>query len=151
VGIRFAWQNARKSRSGSAKRRRRSRRRSASTAAVVTSSTLQARAWRPDPEAERVASLAEERLRRLRPDEMEQYDRLREHGVEPVQVSDAPGRPVLRPAPARPGEAGPDRATLTEADTARRAATAETGRYRQQTAVLDDPGTSGFAACPAAE
>jgi len=88
-----------------------------------------AQAWRPDPEAEQVVDLAEERLRRLRPDAMEQYDRLREHGVEPVQA-------MRRAAPFF------DRAALVEADTARRAATAETGRYRQQTAVLDDPDTT---------
>jgi len=100
-----------------------------------------AQAWRPDPEAERASDLAEERLRQLRPDAMEHYDRLRQHGVEPVEAM-RQAAPFFDRPPARPGEPGPDRATLTEADTARRAATAETGRDRQQMAVADDPATA---------
>src|SRR5664280_861155 len=34
-----------------------------------------AQAWRPDPAAERASDLAEDRLRDLRPDVMERYDR----------------------------------------------------------------------------
>lgn len=45
-------------------------------------------------------------------------------------AGDAPGRPFF------------DRAALVEADTARRAGTAETGRYRQQTAAVDDSDTT---------
>lgn len=45
-----------------------------------------AQAWRPDPEAEHATQLAEERLRQLRPDVMERYDRLRTEGVEPVNA-----------------------------------------------------------------
>lgn len=101
----------------------------------------QAQAWRPDPEAERVVDLAEDRLRRLRPDAMEHYDWLRDHGVEPVQAM-RQAAPFFDRPPARPGEPGPDRAALTETATARRAAAAETGRYRQQTAAVDDPDTT---------
>jgi len=101
----------------------------------------QAQAWRPDPEAERVVDLAEDRLRRLRPDAMEHYDWLRDHGVEPVQAM-RQAAPFFDRPPAGPGEPGPDRAALTETATARRAAAAETGRYRQQTAAVDDPDTT---------
>ena len=111
------------------------------TATDAAAVWARAQAWRPDPEAERVVDLAEERLRRLRPDAMEHYDRLREHGVEPVQAM-RQAAPFFDRPPARPGEPGPDRAALTEADTARRAAAAETGRYRQQMAVVDDPATA---------
>ena len=100
-----------------------------------------AQAWRPDPEAERATSLAEERLRELRPDVMERYDRLRTEGAEPV---DAMRRvaPLFDAPPARTGEPGADRAALTETDTARRAADAELTLYRGASAVANDPRTA---------
>ncbi|RKS80629.1 hypothetical protein CLV35_0218 [Motilibacter peucedani] len=45
-----------------------------------------AQGWRPQPEAERVSGLAEDRLRTLRPDVMERYDRLRADGATPVDA-----------------------------------------------------------------
>jgi len=50
----------------------------------------------------------EDRLRRLRPDAMEHYDWLRDHGVEPVQAM-RQAAPFFDRPPARPGEPGPDR------------------------------------------
>ncbi len=71
-----------------------------------------AQPWRPHPEAERAAQLAEERLRELRPDVMDRYDRLRADGASPV---DAMRRvaPSFDAPPARPGQPAPDRAQLT--------------------------------------
>ena len=67
-----------------------------------------AQQWRPDPEAERVSELAEDRLRTLRPDVMERYDRLRAEGTDPIEamrrVADAFDAPTVRtgqPAPVR--------------------------------------------------
>ena len=45
-----------------------------------------AQGWRPEPEAERASALAEDRLRTLRPDVMERYDRLRATGASPVEA-----------------------------------------------------------------
>ncbi len=72
-----------------------------------------AQPWRPDPEAERAAQLAEERLRELRPDVMDRYDRLRADGASPV---DAMRRvaPSFDAPPARPGQPAPDRAQLAD-------------------------------------
>ena len=97
-----------------------------------------AQAWRPDPEAERASGLAEDRLRELRPDVMDRYDRLRGEGVEPA---DAMRRvaPWFDSPPPRVGEPGPDRAALPERDTARRAGDAELTRYRGQSAGVDNP------------
>lgn len=99
-----------------------------------------AQAWRPDPEAERTIHLAEERLRELRPDVMDRYDRCRTEGVEPV---DAMRRvaPYFDAPPTRTGEPGPDRAVLAEADTARRAGDVEVALYRADSAVTDDSRT----------
>ncbi len=99
-----------------------------------------AQAWRPDPEAEQASRLAEERLHELRPDVMDRYDRLREQGAEPI---DAMRRvaPYFDQPPARTGQPAPDRAVLTEQDSARRAADAEITLYRSETAVVDDPRT----------
>ncbi|NHC47155.1 hypothetical protein [Motilibacter aurantiacus] len=86
-----------------------------------------AQGWRPDPEAERAASAAENRLRELRPDVMERYDRLRAQGAEPIEAMmrvapyfDAPPARVGDPAPTRAGLA-PDETTgdvvlLSDAD-----------------------------------
>ncbi len=99
-----------------------------------------AQAWRPDPEAERASQLAEDRLREIRPDVMDRYDRLCEQGITPI---DAMRRvaPFFDQPPARTGQAAPDRAVLTEQDTARRAADAELTLYRGESAVVDDPRT----------
>jgi len=72
-----------------------------------------AQPWRPDPEAERAGQLAEERLRQLRPDVMDRYDRLRADGASPV---DAMRRvaPSFDAPPARPGQPAPDRAQLAD-------------------------------------
>lgn len=101
-----------------------------------------AQPWRPDPEAERASGLAEDRLRELRPDVMERYDRLRAHGTEPVEAMRRVAPFFDRPA-ARTGQPGPDRAALAERDTARRAGDAELVGYRRHTATSDDPRTSG--------
>lgn len=110
---------------------------------VVDAGLVWARAqpWRPDPEAERATDLAEQRLRELRPDVMQRYDRLRTEGAPPV---DAMRRvaPYFDAPPARTGEPGPDRAALAEADTARRAGDAEIVVYRAESAVVDDPRTA---------
>ena len=46
-----------------------------------------AQAWRPfDPEAELATERAQDRLRQLRPDVMERFDRLRCDGVDPVEA-----------------------------------------------------------------
>ena len=100
-----------------------------------------AQAWRPDPEAERASGLAEDRLRELRPDVMDHYDRLRSEGVEPV-VAMRRVAPYFDSPPPRTGEPGPDRAALLERDTARRAGDADLTRYRGQTAVVDNPRTA---------
>src|SRR5664279_3195119 len=59
-----------------------------------------AQQWRPDPEAERVTALAEDRLRTLRPDVMARYDRLRAEGADPIaamrRVADAFEAPTAR-------------------------------------------------------
>ena len=105
-----------------------------------------AQAWRPDPEAERASGLAEDRLRELRPDVMDHYDRLRSEGVEQV-VAMRRVAPYFDSPPPRTGEPGPDRAALTERDSARRAGDAELTRYRGQTAVVDDPRTARVDEC----
>lgn len=99
-----------------------------------------AQAWRPDPEAERVTTLAEERLHHLRPDVMDRYDRLRAEGADPVEAMRRVA-PFFDQPPARTGQAAPQRPALTEADTAARAAAAELTLYRGQSAAGDDPVT----------
>jgi hypothetical protein len=116
----------------------RSRERTTMTDAGTAWATAQA--WRPDPEAERVTALAEERLRQLRPDVMDRYDRLKAEGADPVEAMRQVA-PFFDQPPARTGQAAPERTALTEADTAARAAAAELTLYRGQSAVLDDPST----------
>lgn len=101
-----------------------------------------AQAWRPDPAADRATELAEQRLRELHPDVMQRYDRLRTQGVEPV---DAMRRvaPYFDAAPVRTGQAGPDRAALTESETAQQGSDAEHSLHRAGSAVADDPRTPG--------
>jgi len=96
-----------------------------------------AQAWRPDPEAERVTALAEERLHQLRPDVMDRYDRIRAEGAAPVEAMRRVA-PFFDQPPARTGQAAPDRDALTEADTARRAANAELTLYWGRSAVPGD-------------
>jgi hypothetical protein len=93
-----------------------------------------AQAWRPDPAAERASDLAEDRLRDLRPDVMERYDRLRAEGTDPVEAMRrvAPG---FDAPPMWTGQPGPDRAALTERDVTRRPGDAEITRYRAETAT----------------
>src|SRR5664280_624610 len=76
-----------------------------------------AQAWRPDPAAERASDLAEDRLRDLRPDVMERYDRLRAEGADPAHRLDRVG--ALGP-PMWTGQPGPTRAALTAQAAARR-------------------------------
>jgi hypothetical protein len=94
-----------------------------------------AQQWRPDPEAERVSTLAEDRLRTLRPDVMARYDRLRAEGADPIaamrRVADAFDAPT-----ARTGQPAPARAALTERDRTRRAGDAELVPYRAGTAAV---------------
>ena len=93
-----------------------------------------AQQWRPDPEAERVSELAEDRLRTLRPDVMERYDRLRAEGTDPIeamrQVADAFDAPTVRT-----GQPAPVRAALPERDRTRRPGDAEIVRYVGSTAA----------------
>lgn len=109
---------------------------------VVDAGTVWARAqaWRPDPEAERATHLAEERLRELRPDVMERYDRLRTAGAEPVEAMTRVA-PYFDAPPTRTGDRGPDREALGQADAARREGDAEVARYRRGSAVPDNPRT----------
>ncbi len=111
---------------------------------VVDAGTVWARAqaWRPDPEAERATELAEQRLRELRPQVMERYDRLRAEGSEAVEAMRRVA-PLFDQPPARTGQAAPDRSALAEADTGRRAADAGLAVYRGETAGVDDPATVG--------
>ncbi len=77
---------------------------------VVDAGTVWARAqaWRPDPEAERATELAEQRLRELRPQVMERYDRLRAEGSDPVEAMRrvAPLFDQPRPVPGKPPRTG---------------------------------------------
>jgi len=111
---------------------------------VVDAGTAWARAqaWRPDPEAERATELAEQRLRELRPQVMERYDRLRAEGSEPVEAMRRVA-PLFDQPPARTGQAAPDRSALAEAETARRAADAGLVLYRGEGAGVDDPAAAG--------
>jgi len=113
-------------------------------AGVVDAGTAWARAqaWRPDPEAERATDLAEQRLRELRPQVMERYDRLREQSSDPVEAMRRVA-PLFDQPPARTGQAAPDRSALAEAETARRAAGVGLVLYRDEAAVIDDPGRAG--------
>ena len=113
-------------------------------AGVVDAGTAWARAqaWRPDPEAERATELAEQRLRELRPEVMERYDRLRAEGSDPVEAMRRVASLFDQP-PARTGQAAPDRPALAEADTARRRAHAGLAVYRGEGAGVDDPATAG--------
>src|SRR5664280_665392 len=88
-----------------------------------------AQAWRPDPAAERASDLAEDRLRDLRPDVMERYDRLRAEGADPVEAMRrvAPG---FDAPPMWTGQPGPARTALTEQDASRRPGDAEITRVR---------------------
>ena len=113
-------------------------------AGVVDAGTVWARAqaWRPDPEAERATELAEQRLRELRPEVMQRYDRLRAEGSEAVEAMRRVA-PLFDQPPARTGQAAPARSALAEADTARRAADAGLAVYRGEGAGVDDPATAG--------
>ena len=111
---------------------------------VVDAGTVWARAqaWRPDPEAERATELAEQRLRELRPEVMERYDRLRAEGSDPVEAMRRVA-PLFDHPPARTGQAAPDRSALAEAETARRAAGAGLALYRGETGSVHDTATAG--------
>ncbi len=113
-------------------------------AGVVDAGTVWARAqaWRPDPEAERATELAEQRLRELRPEVMQRYDRLRAEGSEAVETMRRVA-PLFDHPPARTGHAAPDRSALAEAETARRAPGAGLALYGGETGSVHDPDTSG--------
>jgi len=113
-------------------------------AGVVDAGTVWARAqaWRPDPEAERATELAEQRLRELRPEVMERYDRLRAEGSDPVEAMRRVA-PLFDQPPARTGQAAPDRSALAEADTARRAAGAGLALYGGETGSVHGTATAG--------
>ncbi len=81
------------------------------SAAQTGAAWAHAQAWHPDPEAAQAATLAEQRLRELRPDAMERYDRLRQGGADPVEAMRRVA-PLFDQPPARPGETAPDRAAL---------------------------------------
>ncbi|NHC16212.1 hypothetical protein G9H71_20715, partial [Motilibacter sp. E257] len=109
-----------------------------------------AQAWSPDPEAERATTLAEDRLRELRPDVMERYDRLRAQGTHPVDAMtrvapyfDAPpvrvADPVTRPAGLAPDQATGGVVLLADADR-------QTARFPH---VTDAPTTAPAATGPA--
>src|SRR5664280_2153059 len=93
-----------------------------------------AQAWRPDPAAERASDLAEDRLRDLRPDVMERYDRLRAEGTDPVEAMRRVAAGFDAP-PMWTGQPGPDRAALPEQAATRRPGDAEITRYRGETAL----------------
>ena len=105
-----------------------------------------AQGWREvDPEAALASDRATERLRELRPDVMDRYDRLTADGVEPVEAMRRVAPFMDRPA-ARPGEQAA-RASLDTQSSASRQHFIDTGRY------LDTDGedtSSSFAADTAA-
>ena len=113
-------------------------------------------AWRDaDPEAELACRRAQERLRELRPDVMDRYDRLTGDGLDPVEAMRRvgpffdrpqawPAQPVTRPTLA----ADSGGAFSIEVDGALRTAAAaagaagdQRGRSAEHLAVVDDPST----------
>lgn len=74
-----------------------------------------AQGWRGDPEADHAATLATDRLRTLRPDEMRLYDRAVAEGADPVQAM-RDVAPLMDRQRARHGEAGPGRPRLVNSD-----------------------------------
>ena len=122
-------------------------------------------AWREiDPEAQLASDRALDRLRQLRPDVMDRFDRLTADSLDPVEAMrrvapffDRPparqGQPATRAAVSAadgrnpvdaelPVHAGlPVGAGLPVADAAARAAQDSRGQYAERTAVTDDPTT----------
>src|SRR5664280_1875609 len=94
-----------------------------------------AQQWRPDPEAERVSTLAEDRLRTLRPDVMERYDQLRTEGAEIVRYRgpDAAATAVLAADSYPAAVVGADAAA--EAPAVGRSLTAAPGQAHRSPAV----------------
>ncbi len=87
-----------------------------------------AQGWREvDPEAALASERATERLRELRPDVMDRYDRLTADGVEPVEAMRRVAPFMDRPA-ARPGEQAA-RTPLDTQSSASRQHFIDTGRY----------------------
>ncbi len=87
-----------------------------------------AQGWREvDPEAALASERATERLRELRPDVMDRYDRLTGDGVEPVEAMRRVAPFMDRPA-ARPGEQAA-RTPLDTQSSASRQHFIDTGRY----------------------
>jgi len=113
-------------------------------AGVVDAGTVWARAqaWRPDLEAERATELAEHRLRELRPEVMERYDRLRAEGSEAVEAMRRVA-PLFDHPPARTGQAAPVRPAVSERDPGRRPGGAELAVYGGDGAGVDDTATAG--------
>lgn len=114
--------------------------RARTTVVDAGSAWARAQGWRPDPEAELASTLAEDRLRQLRPDVMDRYDRLRADGLEPVEAMTRVAPLFDRPA-AHPGQPAPDRAALDAESAGYRAADAELTLYRNSSAIPDNPGT----------
>jgi len=114
-------------------------------AGVVDAGTVWARAqaWRPDPEAERATELAEQRLRELRPEVMERYDRLRAEGSDPVEAMRRVA-PLFDQPPARTGQAAPARPAVNERDPARRPGDAGLVLYGGEGAGVLDPATASI-------
>ena len=110
-------------------------------------------AWREvDPEAALASDRALDRMRELRPDVMERFDRLTANGPDQVDQVEAMRRvaPFLDRPAAREHGAGvrpellttdTDRGLQAAADSAARAAGDERTQFVDQTAVLDDPRT----------
>ena len=111
-------------------------------------------AWREvDPEAQLASDRALDRLRQLRPDVMDRFDRLTADSLDPVEAMrrvapffDRPqarqGKSVTRAAVSAANGPGPvDAHLLAAADVAARAAHDSRGQYAARTAVTDDPTT----------
>ena len=101
-----------------------------------------AQGWREvDPEAELASDRATARLRELRPDVMDRYDRLTADGVEPVEAMRRVAPFMDRPV-ARPGEQAA-RTPLDTQSSASRQNFIDTGRY------LDTDGEDTSSSCAA--
>ena len=110
-------------------------------------------AWREiDPEAQLASDRALDRLRQLRPDVMDRFDRLTADSLDPVEAMgrvapffDRPparqGQPVTRAAVSAADGRDPVDAALPVADAAERAAQNSRGQYAERTAGTDDPTT----------
>ena len=93
-----------------------------------------AQAWCGDPEADQAATLATERLRELRPDEMRLYDRAVAEGADPVEAM-RDVAPLMDRVRARHGDPAPARrAITTDADVSATVAVRPRGTLATRTA-----------------